>query len=128
MRTRILAVVCLSVLALTGCSGTTDDAPGAGTSSAPAAGDSAPAGDSAGGGSGVSATAVCDYLRGELPKLHAVGELGAMAQLAVGLANFFDQNGKVANGAEIDELTTKECPDVRTDALKTIGMGTFAEL
>ncbi|WP_176985122.1 hypothetical protein [Asanoa ishikariensis] len=51
-----------------------------------------------------------------------------MAQLTVGLANFFSENGKVANGSVMDELTTKECPDVRTETLKAIGMASFAEL
>ena len=123
MRTRILALVCLSALALSGCSSKTDDSP---TSPATA---TAQAGDAPAKSDTVSAAALCDYLRGELPKVQANGsELGAMAQLTVGLATFFSENGKVADGSVMDELTTKECPDVRSAALKAIGKGSFAEL
>jgi len=127
VRTRILALVCLSALTLSGCSSTTNDSPAADAATAPAS--AAPAGDAPADSGTVSAAALCDYLRGELPKVKAVGsEVGAMAQLAVGLANFFSEHGKVANGSVMDELTTKECPDVRTETLKTIGVGSFAEL
>jgi hypothetical protein len=123
MRTRILAVVCLAALTLSGCSSKTDDSP---TSSTPA---TAQAGDAPAGAETVSAAKLCDYLRGELPKVQAVGsEVGAMAQLTVGLANFFSENGKPADGSVMDDLTTKECPDVRSAALKAIGKASFAEL
>jgi hypothetical protein len=127
VRTRILALVCLSALVLSGCSSTTDDSPAATATSAPAG--AAPTGDAPADSGTVSAAALCDYLRSELPKVKAVGsEVGAMAQLAVGLANFFSENGKPADGSVMDELTTKECPDVRTETLKAIGKGSFAEL
>lgn len=60
---------------------------------------------------GPSATALCDYLRTELPKLKSVGsKVGAEAQLAVGLAGFFETAGKPTDGSQLDELTTKDCP------------------
>jgi hypothetical protein len=55
-------------------------------------------------------------------------KVGAEAQLAIGLADFFDKAGKPADGSVMDQLTTKECPTVRTDVLAAIGKDTFAEL
>ncbi|MFD1324378.1 hypothetical protein [Micromonospora sonneratiae] len=130
-RTGMVATVGLLVLALTGCgedSGGSrelvpDQAPLPSASSVPTA-TSAPA------GGGVSAAALCDYLRSELPGLKAVGsEVGAMAQLTMGLSGWYDQQGgAVPNGAEIDRLTTAECPQVRTDVLKVAGITSFLAL
>jgi hypothetical protein len=124
LRSRILALACLSALAVTGCSDGTGNTPAPGQSkSASGAG----AGSTSSGG--VSAPALCDYLRGELPKLQAVGsKVGAEANLAIGLADFFDKAGKPADGAQMDELTTKECPTVRTDVLAAVGKDGFADL
>jgi hypothetical protein len=132
LRTKILALACVSAFALTGCS-STDDAPGAGNSAPPGASggastDSAPADSGGANSGGVSASALCDYLKGELPKLQSLSKVGAYAQLAIGLAGFFDKAGKPADGAEMDELTTKECPSVRTDVLNSIGKDAFAEI
>ncbi|WP_329100889.1 hypothetical protein OG792_19520 [Micromonospora sp. NBC_01699] len=131
IRIRIFALVCLSALVLTGCAnGGADDgqAPAdTGSTSAPTSDGDASAAPPAG---GLSATELCDYLRGELPRLKDVGsEVGAMAQLAIGLAGWFEQQGsKPRDGAEMDELTEKECPQVRTDVLTTIGKASFSEL
>jgi hypothetical protein len=131
MRIRILALVCLSALALAGCtdSKADDSSPPNAASSAPdtASDPGAPPAPQAG---AVSATKLCDHLREELPKLTSVGsKVGAMAQLAVDLAGWFDQQGaKPADGSELDELTSKECPQVRSDVLAAIGKGSFSEL
>jgi hypothetical protein len=126
LRSRILVLACLPVLALAGCSDSTDDTPGTGTSgpAAAAAGDGAAA-DSG----GPSAKMLCDFLRAELPTLQSIGgKVGAEGQLAVDLANLATTAGKLKDGAEMDDLTTKECADVRTDVLKAIGKNSFDEL
>jgi hypothetical protein len=67
------------------------------------------------------------HLRGQLPTIQSVGsKVGAEAQLAIGLGDFFDKAGKPADGGVMDELTTKECPKVRT-VLAVIGKDAFAE-
>jgi hypothetical protein len=77
----------------------------------------------------VSAEALCDYLRGELPKLQAAGgELAAMTRLTVELFNWHQQRGAVPNGVDMDQLTLEKCPDVRAAVLKTAGSENFSAL
>ena len=124
LRSRILALACLSALALTGCSKST------GSTTGPVQSESASgAGSGSTSSGGLSATALCDYLRGELPKLQSIGsKVGAEADLAIGLADFVYKAGKPADGAQMDELTTKECPTVRTDVLAAVGKDGFSDL
>lgn len=73
---------------------------------------------------------LCTFLRAEVPKLKAVGsEVGALAQLTADLATWLGENPgeRPANTAQLDEITQRECPDVRSDILKTIGASRFAD-
>ena len=73
--------------------------------------------------------ATCDFLRGVLPKLQAVGSsVGALAQLAGAYSGFVEQNtpSQRPDSLVLDELTTRECPAVRTAVLKVRGVNSFA--
>jgi hypothetical protein len=71
---------------------------------------------------------VCAHLTKELPRIKAVGsEVGAMAQLTVSLANFYEDHEKVADGTVLDAQTEKTCPEVRAEMLKAAGMKSFAD-
>jgi hypothetical protein len=122
---RITTATCAGLLTLTGCAGTgTPEASATGSAAASTA-PSAPAAT----GKGVSGKELCDYLRGELPKLQGVGsEVGAMAQLTIGLFDLYDKRGAVPDGADIDTLTRAECADVRTQVLKVAGITDFGKL
>ncbi|RAO61808.1 hypothetical protein LUPAC06_00739 [Micromonospora saelicesensis] len=117
--------ICL-VLALTAC--TEADAPepasAPNTTGSTSAAVSAPAG-----GSPVSAKEVCAYLDGQVPTLKGIGsETGAMANLTVNLYSWYERQGPVPNGREIDDQTRKECPATRTEVLKLAGMESFERL
>jgi hypothetical protein len=127
-----LAVACGVAFCLTACSGTATPQP----TSAPAVGISvvastavvasaAPATSSA----TVSAKALCDYLRGQIPTLEGIGsKIGAMANLTVNLSTWYDKQGAIPNGGELDEQTQSQCPDVRTEVLELAGIQSFAAL
>ena len=122
------AALSLTALSLTACSDSGSPSntgtPGAGPSAAGATG-TAPAG----GSKTVSAKALCEYLSGQLPKLKAEGsEVGAMEILTGNLYDWYNGQGAVPDGGQIDEQTLKECPDVRTEVLKTAGVKTFSDL
>jgi hypothetical protein len=122
------AALSLAALSLTACSDSGSPSntgtPGAGPPAATATG-TAPAD----GPKTVSAKALCDYLSGELPKLKAMGsEVGAMANLTGNLYSWYNGQGAVPDGNQMDEQTLKECPDVRTEVLKAAGVKTFMEL
>jgi hypothetical protein len=73
--------------------------------------------------------ATCEFLRKELPALQSVGsEIGAMAKLVGDYAQFVsEQPGqRLPNAAELDEVTSRECPDVRAGVLKVLGFDKFA--
>jgi len=79
--------------------------------------------------SGVSAAALCEYLTGQLPDLRAIGsEVGAMANLTANLFGWFDGQGAVPAGTEIDALTQQQCPDVRAEVLRLAGVDSFTAL
>ena len=129
-KVRLVVLVCISTLALAACGDTGspgtpggDQAPATGSTGAP----TAPAtGGTESGSGGVTAADLCDYLRGELPELRkAPGELDAMARLAMGLSGWYDQQGKVPDGVEIDTLTKDQCADVRAEVLKLAGVQSF---
>ncbi len=72
---------------------------------------------------------VCAHLSKELPRIEAVGsEVGAMAQLTMSLAGFYETHDKVADGSALDAQTEKACPKVRAAMLKAAGMKSFADL
>jgi hypothetical protein len=117
----LLAVAGLAAASITAC-----DDPGAGPTSgaAPAA-----QATTAAGGKTVSAAALCGYLKENVAEWKAIGsEVGAMAQMTIGLADFYDRNGAVPQGADVDEKSKAECPDVRDDVLKAAGIQSFTSL
>ncbi|QTE30930.1 hypothetical protein [Pengzhenrongella sicca] len=80
-------------------------------------------------GSEVSAAALCEYLTGELPDLRAIGsEVGVMANLTVNLYTWYESQGAVPSGTELDEMTQAECPDVGAEALTLAGLESFTAL
>ena len=132
--------VAASIACLPACSGPeSEPEPAADSPSAPAAETDAPAETSpsatsapaapAEGSPEVSAAALCEYLTGELPDLRAIGsEVGAMANLTVNLFTWYDEQGAVPKGTEIDALTQEECPEVGTEVLSLAGVESFAML
>jgi hypothetical protein len=133
IKVRLVALVCLSTLALAACGdGGSDGTAGTASSSSTGATGApvAPVTSGADSGSGgVSAAQLCDYLRGELPELRkASGEVDVMARLAMGIFGWYDEQGKVPDGAEIDKLTGEQCGEVRTEVLKLAGIQSFMQL
>ncbi|WP_433265839.1 hypothetical protein ACQPWR_01360 [Micromonospora vinacea] len=134
MRTiRTLAPALCLVLALTAC--TDADAPppaGAATPGTPTATNAAtdPVGAAPTSGSApASAEEVCAYLDGQLPTLKGIGsETGAMANLTVNLYSWYEKQGPVPTGRQIDDQTRLECPATRTEVLKLAGMESFERL
>lgn len=123
---RPLAPALCLVLALTACTEADAPEPAAApdTTRPTGAAVSAPAG-----GSPVSAKEVCAYLDGQVPTLKGIGsETGAMANLTVNLYSWYEKQGPVPNGREIDDQTRKECPATRTEVLKLAGMESFERL
>jgi len=129
---------CGAALCLAGCSGAdpaseSTSAPAAtraeaaaGSPSPTAAEITPPAGDAA---SGVAATALCEYLTGQLPQLREIGsEVGVMANVTANLFAWYDGQGAVPNGTELDTLTQQECPDVGAEVLTLAGIASFTEL
>ncbi|WP_444949543.1 hypothetical protein [Micromonospora ureilytica] len=123
---RPLAPALCLVLALTAC--TEADAPE--PAAAPdTTGSTSAAGSAPADGSQVSAKEVCAYLEGQVPTLKGIGsETGAMANLTVNLYSWYEKQGPVPNGREIDDQTRKECPATRTEVLKLAGMESFERL
>lgn len=73
--------------------------------------------------------ALCAFLSSEEPALQKAGSTGgAVAQLAIDYANWIqaDSSRVLPDAATMDTLTTASCPQVRTDVLKLIGSGSFA--
>lgn len=123
---RPLAPTLCLVLALTAC--TEADAPE--PAAAPdTTGSTSAAGSAPADGSPVSAKDVCAYLDGQVPTLRGIGsETGAMANLTVNLYSWYEKQGPVPNGRDIDDQTSKECPATRTEVLKLAGMESFERL
>ncbi|MBG6068533.1 hypothetical protein [Micromonospora ureilytica] len=123
---RPLAPALCLVLALTAC--TEADAPE--PAAAPdTTGSTSAAGSAPADGSQLSAKEVCAYLKGQVPTLKGIGsETGAMANLTVNLYSWYEKQGPVPNGREIDDQTRKECPATRTEVLKLAGMESFERL
>jgi len=125
---RLLAPALCLALALTACANadapetSADAAPD--TATAPSAAGSAPAA-----GTAVPAKEVCAYLEGQLPTLKGIGsETGVMANLTVNLYSWYEKQGPVPSGRQIDDQTRQECPATRTEVLKLAGMESFERL
>ncbi|BCY14183.1 hypothetical protein [Actinoplanes sp. L3-i22] len=117
----LIALSATAVLALAAC-GTTDETTPAADGPAPAKGEPAAAA-----GGAYDATDVCAYLKGEIPALKAIGSpVGRHANLAGGIATFFEKHGKPENGATLDTATKKTCPAVRTEILTLIDVESFS--
>ena len=96
-------------------------------STPPAAAESAAPADDA--SDGVSAAALCEYLTGQLPALREIGsEVGAMANVTANLFAWYDEQGAVPNGIELDALTQQDCPEVGTEVLALAGVESFTAL
>lgn len=84
-----------------------------------------PAGDS----KTVSAADLCGFLEKNLPRWKAAGgEFAAMTQVTTELSSFYEERGAIPPDTELDKLTEAQCPDTRTEVLKTIGFDNFTEL
>jgi hypothetical protein len=120
LRNCVLLAVFAVTLAACGDSGT------AGTS-APAAQSGTGTTTSAASPAGaVNATALCDFLRSEIPRLQPIGsDTGRLAQLTVHLYNWTEEQ-KIQAKFDIDQVTQKTCPDVRADIIKLIGADSFS--
>ncbi|WNV87104.1 hypothetical protein [Umezawaea sp. Da 62-37] len=124
-----LALAAASALLLTACSGT----PATSTAN-PAVTTSAVQSDTT--GSAVPGTAapvsgadVCGYLRGQIPTLAGIGsEVGAMANLTTNLYSWYEKQGVVPDGAQIDKQVQQECPDVAAQVYELAGITGFASL
>lgn len=134
----VWALGCCAALCLTGCS---DADPASESTSAPAATgsaaptesappsavESAPPADDA--TSGVTAAALCEYLTGQLPQLREIGsEVGVMANVTANLFSWYDEQGALPNGAELDALTQQECSEVGAEVLALAGVESFTAL
>ena len=110
-----------------GCGGS--DAPSSsGAAPAPAA-TTAPAATATDVGETVSAAELCAFLEKNLPRWKSAGgEFAAMTQVTTELFDFYQQKDLVPPDQELDPLTRAECPQVRTEVLKTIGFDSFVEL
>ncbi|WP_328533134.1 hypothetical protein OG836_24600 [Micromonospora zamorensis] len=131
MRTiRLLAPAVCLVLAATACTDAPE--PGAAAPDSPttiAAASSAAGSAPDGGPTQVSAKEVCAYLDGQLPTLKGIGsETGVMANLTVNLYSWYEKQGPVPTGRQIDDQTRQECPATRTEVLKLAGMESFERL
>ncbi|GAA3335726.1 hypothetical protein GCM10020358_05140 [Amorphoplanes nipponensis] len=74
----------------------------------------------------VAAADLCGFLRGKLPEWRAVGGEGAaQAQLAIDLFTFYQKQGAVPAGRDIDEQTRAQCPEVRRQVLAAAGIDSF---
>lgn len=91
---------------------------------APPSGSSAPSASSAGNG-----TALCAFLEAEIPAMAKAGSAaGADSILAIDYANWIsgDKSRVLPDAAAMDTLTKASCPSTRTNVLKLIGAGSFA--
>jgi hypothetical protein len=120
LRRVLVGVAAVVALGSAGCSASGTDGGGDVKAAAPAAA----AADDSGDGKDV-----CAHLKKELPRIKAVGsEVGAMAQLAMSLAGFYENHEKLADGEALDAQTEKACPEVRAEILEAAGIKSFADL
>lgn len=122
------AVAGLLSVSVTACgSSDADSSPGAAPTAVATKDAAKPA--PAGGGKTVSAADLCGFLEKKLPGWKAAGgQLAAMTEVTTDLFDFYDEKGLIPPDNELDPLTRAECPDTRTEVLKTIGFNSFTEL
>ena len=121
----VAAVFCLSV---TACGSSNADSPPAAAPTA-ATTTAGQASTPAGASKTVSAADLCTFLEKNLPRWKSAGgELGAMTQVTTEMFSFYDDKGQPVPRTDLDDLTKAECPDTRTEVLRTIGFNSFLEL
>ena len=100
------------------------------STSATSATSSAPPGPATTTSAGAYPTAdVCTYLAAQVPALTAIGSpVGVQANLAGNLFGFFQSHGVPADGAQLDDATKAQCPDVRSQILVLSGLTSFTQL
>lgn len=119
------AAAVLLVLTLAACSDASPDVTPEPVPTAQSASPAVPT-PSVAGSATVAATALCDFLRKKLPDWKSVGgENAAQAQLAIDLFTFYQEQGAVPVGREIDEQARTQCPAIRFDVLQTAGIDNF---
>jgi hypothetical protein len=71
----------------------------------------------------------CAWLKKDLPTVPA-SEIGAQAQLTIGLSSFFEEHGGLegADGYALDDAFSRGCPALRSAALKKAGIKSFGNL
>ncbi len=125
-----------TLVTLTGCAGGSSSASPAGSagtggsaSKGSAASDSAAASGSSSSKAPYTDAEACAWLKKNLPTVPDT-EIGAQAQLTIGLSSFFEDHGGLehADGYEIDDAFSRGCPALRTAALKKAGIKTFGNL
>jgi hypothetical protein len=122
-----LAVAGLAAVSITACDDSASDSGSTAGAAAPAAKATAAAGAAT--GKSVSAADLCGFLKKNVAEWKAVGsEVGAMAQMTIGIADFYDQQGAVPDGSDIEEKSKAGCPEVRAEALEAAGIESFTAL
>jgi len=75
------------------------------------------------------AAEVCTFIEGQLPKLKAIGStVGAEANIAVSLFDFFDKHGIAPDGGQLETATKAQCPDVHAQLLTVTGLSSLAQI
>jgi hypothetical protein len=77
----------------------------------------------------VSAADLCGFLEKNLAEWQSVGsEVGAMAQMTMDLAGYYEDFGVTPVGSDMEEQTLAECPKTREKVLKAGGLASFQAL
>ncbi|WP_213000852.1 hypothetical protein [Winogradskya consettensis] len=125
IRAVVVGVTAVAALALTGC-GT--DAGGGGA----VAGDKAAVAKDDGvdvANAPISADELCAYLKKELPGVRKQGsEIGAMAQLTMGIADLYGDHLDQLDGDVLDAQAVQTCPETRDELVKAAGVKSLGDL
>lgn len=133
-----VVLVVLGGLGLGGCGVAADDPPPAvehAASAVPTDLGQATSGDSdldgqADAGKALAPTQLCGFLRGETPKVVDLQPAEYAATFGSALFAFYSEQGLLTDidGAAIDTLAAKGCPQVAATLLEPLGAPTFADL
>jgi hypothetical protein len=130
LRPALVCAAAMVALVLTGCSDSGGETTGAAPAATKAGAKAAAADDSVNvDNAPVSAKALCERLKEELPRIKAVGsEVGAQAQLTLSIADLYGDNVDKLDGDVVDAQAEKTCPGTRTQLLKAAGVQSFGNL
>ncbi|WP_433722463.1 hypothetical protein ACQP2Y_43860 [Actinoplanes sp. CA-051413] len=130
LRRTVLSIAVAGLLSVSGTAcGGSDTGSSSGAAPTAAATTTGAAATPAGDSKTVSASDLCAFLEKNVSRWKAAGgEFAAMTQVTVELFGFYQERGLVPPDTELDVQTKAECPDVRTEVLKTIGFDNFADL